>query len=99
MLAAVLAAITLSLAFSLIASRSTVTDLRRETARLHAALGTSRAVDSTLKLQILAADGVSIGPFERVRDHVVAETAEFAGHRSAPETSRLPSPARFQTTP
>ena len=96
-LALVLAVITVSLALSLIASRSSITQLRLETARLHTELGTSRSAVSALELHLWIARGVSEGPFERVRDHVAAKTAEFAAHPSASDTSKLPSPARFQS--
>ena len=89
--ALMLALITASLTLSLIASRSTIAQLHRETARLHTTLGTSRAAVSALELRIMAAHGVSEGPFERVRDHVVAKIAELATHRSVPDTSKLPS--------
>lgn len=90
-LALVLAVISVSLALSLIASRSIITQLHREAARLQTTAGTLRATVSALTLQIMAAHGVSEGPFERVRDHVVAKTAGLATHRSVPDTSKLPS--------
>jgi hypothetical protein len=80
-LALVLAVITVSLGLSLIASRSTVTQLNRETARLHTELTTSRSALSALELHLMAARGMPEGPFERVRYLVVAKTAEIATRR------------------
>lgn len=77
-LALALAVITVVLTLSLIASRSTITQLHGDTARLHTELSTSRAVVSAIELRLMAAQGVEEGPFEKVRDHVVAKTAEFA---------------------
>ena len=77
-LALVLAVLTVSLTLSLIASRSTITHLQRDTARLHTELSTSRATISAIELHVLPAHGVVQGPFERIRDHVVAKTTEFA---------------------
>lgn len=74
-LAAVLAIIAISLALSLAVSRSTVTQLHRETVRLRTELGISRSTVSSMKLRALAAHGIEEGPFERVRDHVVAKIA------------------------
>ena len=91
---ALVLAVTLSLGLSLIATHSTLTRAHREAARLRTELTASRSTAvSALELRIMAAHGVSEGPFERVRNHVVAKIAEFATHRSAPG----PRPAEPRT--
>ena len=71
----VLAAIAVILTLSLLASHATVTRLQRQTARLQTDLNVARAAVSDMNLRIVAARGIVEGPFERVRDHVVAKTA------------------------